>query len=207
MPAPLYVVPRDEVWVTCPRCDRAALVRGGSVRCAHCAFFRDGASVGYMCRCCGEWEGDGPELIDEVSEREVERFCQRCGVRASVREKVRRGLRPADSPCACGGVLTPEWTRAVDFDTRTARGLDALFGLPFHLRTTVRGNILWVANREHLDYLRAHIGASVRKPAREPGSVWVKEIDARLPAWMTRASARADVMAGLDRLEAMLGRL
>jgi hypothetical protein len=75
---------------------------------------------------------------------------------------------------------------------------DPLFGLDLWLCTPCRGEVLWAYNVEHVQFLQRYVGATLR--TREPkqnGS-----IASRLPAWITSAKHRDEVLAGLSKLEA-----
>ena len=77
-----------------------------------------------------------------------------------------------------------------------ADGADALYGLPFYLSAPCAGRTLWVANREHAEYLLGYIGAGLRPP----GPPAFRELGHFLPAWMVTRKHRDEVVRGLRRL-------
>ena len=84
-----------------------------------------------------------------------------------------------------------------------ASATDWWFGLPLFLRTPCRGEELWAYNGEHLKAVRAIVAAELRERpvgGRSPNNT----LASRLPKWALAAKARDDVLAGLDRLRAML---
>ena len=77
-----------------------------------------------------------------------------------------------------------------------ADGADALYGLPFYLSAPCAGRTLWVANRDHAEYLLGYIGAGLRPP----GPPAFRELGHFLPAWMVTRKHLDEVVRGLRRL-------
>ncbi|WP_093147049.1 hypothetical protein [Saccharopolyspora antimicrobica] len=197
--APLFAVPRDEVWVRCPRCSGPALIRHGVPRCARCAWTTDGGKAGHWCACCQQWEGDRPAPVGDRRVM-VERRCRDCGRRESFTTTLRPAQSARPRACACGGrpELVRHWPLSRDM---AADGIDALYGLPFYLTTSCAGHRLWAANEAHLDYLEGFVGAKIRTVHQTPVG---RELGYKLPRWMLLASNRDKVLSALAELRAML---
>lgn len=78
---------------------------------------------------------------------------------------------------------------------------DGRFGLPLYLTTRVRGRLLWAYNPAHLDALAEWLGASLRERPRD-GVHRNRTMMARLPPWMSSATARPHVVRALAALSA-----
>ncbi len=184
----MKVVPRDDVWVTCPSCCERVYVTKGTAICTNCSWTRTGAYPGYWCGCCGEWTHETLRpATDHIADVKVR--CGTCGRRESLRVAVRNSQMRMP-PCRCGGQrIRMNWAPVIE----VAAGVDALFGLPFYFSTSCSGYNLWVANHEHLEYLENFIAASVRPRGRlELGNV--------LPKWMLDRKNRDSVLRGLETL-------
>lgn len=198
---PLRAVPRDEVWVVCPRCGEAALIHGGIARCGSCSWTRGGGRSGRWCTCCYQWEGDVLDPATARYEAAVRGRCARCGRTEKWTTSMVRGRHPQARPCACGGELAVTASRPV---VTVADGVDALYGLPFWLDTGCAGHRLWAANRAHIDYLRTFIGAGNRPNGYELPQ---RELGHYLPSWMLTRKNRPAVLRGLDVLTRAADRL
>ena len=188
---PLRVVPRLDVWVVCPRCAGPAHVVSRGVFCTACTWSAEGGRSGHWCPCCWAWEGDRPNPVGPVDTR-LDWRCPSCGRRETTRAPLTARSRPVRT-CACGAEqrLVGRWSSA-----RVADGVDALYGLPFYLSVPCAGRTLWVANREHAEYLLGYIGAVLRPP----GPAGDRELGHFLPAWMVTRKHRDEVVRGLRRL-------
>jgi hypothetical protein len=141
--------------------------------------------------------------------------CPRCGGRAVVVPKP--GLpelryytellyRPRRLACAgCGAVA--EWEAEVRGAALVAVSLggteDPFFRRPLWLQTSCAGRVLWAYNIDHVTELAAYVGAQLRERG---GMRPTMSMFARLPRWMKSATNRADVLAGLKKLEALAER-
>jgi hypothetical protein len=185
----------QSAWVECPGCSRAAFVSSPSkwgmpfvpssafVRCQHCSFsdeypswygtMRGHAFVG--CPRCQKYWDEHYEWSGEPSE-EPDRFgetvCPTCSLRLS---------------------FAITWKR-VEF---AGKPVDPAFGLPLWLQRRCCGHILWAYNREHLETLRAYVGAKHRQ--RYFHGKW--SMIARLPSWIKSAKNRESVLRCIDRLD------
>jgi len=81
--------------------------------------------------------------------------------------------------------------------------VDPFFRLPLWLQAGCRGHVLWAYNVQHLDLLESWVAARLRERRAVPGSL---SMLARLPAWVTSAKNRDDVLRAIHRMRASLPR-
>ena len=97
----------------------------------------------------------------------------------------------------CG--FTRDWAQSIVTCPNPESGLDWYFRAPFYFQIPCAGHRLWVANREHLEFLRGYVAAKHR--ARS-GRGWSnKSLASRLPKWMSAAKNRIPVLKALAELE------
>ncbi len=77
-------------------------------------------------------------------------------------------------------------------------GIDPWFHLPLWLNIDCCEHELWAYNYEHLNFLKAHIGAGLRE--RNTVENLNKSIGSRLPKWMTSKSNRESVLKAIEQL-------
>lgn len=181
----------SRILATCPRCGGAGTVTGAlhgraAFGCGSCTFAAQGTWL-------------GPATLTG------EARCGSCGAKGlSVSRPHRVGHRsPGTLPVTCAGcgathhvevgVQRPAYPLAQD------PPLEWRMGLPLWLAISIRHGWLWALNAEHLDELRHLIAADLRQTG-DFSSSWGN----RLPAWMTKASNRAEIGRALDKLRAKL---
>jgi hypothetical protein len=86
-------------------------------------------------------------------------------------------------------------------NARATHMYDPYFYLPLWLQLNTRHGLLWAYNLNHLALIRRYVAAELREDA------WTEEgirmtLVSRLPAWITSASHRAEVLRLISRLEA-----
>ncbi|MEV6832949.1 hypothetical protein AB0N17_00170 [Streptomyces sp. NPDC051133] len=77
---------------------------------------------------------------------------------------------------------------------------DAYFGVRLWLRRETRHGRLWAYDLAHLDLIRRFAGATLRERAPWYDTGQKLTLVARLPAWVTSAKNRDEVLRGVDRL-------
>jgi hypothetical protein len=79
------------------------------------------------------------------------------------------------------------------------------FDVPLWLRAPCCGEVLWAYNREHLDFIEAYVGATLREPVRNPETGWQNQgLASRLPRWMKLATHREEILRTVHRLRSKL---
>ena len=138
------------------------------------------------------------DFIDEVLVT-----CPRCGQCAV--------SRPRDSgttdPFAARRLTCAGCTYIAERDDRryaVGEGTDPHFHLSLWLQEPCCGRVLWAHNAEHLDFLAGFVGATLRERSRGEYGWSNRSLASRLPAWMTSAKHRGDVLKAIARLRERL---
>ncbi|GJH41240.1 hypothetical protein RCZ04_17900 [Capnocytophaga sp. HP1101] len=148
-----FILWKDDTWVTCPECQKVAVVthNGGSqVHCAHCGF---------------EKRDEDLELFACV----VKLNCPNCGT--PIEEK-QGGLKEKKDLCQvkcpeCGEeyLIKPQYQTYRKPNPIAPNGLkcDSTFGLPYFFQENVRGNLFWARNMSHLQVMEDYIASDLRE--------------------------------------------
>jgi hypothetical protein len=139
--------------------------------------------------CEGRYRDGGSALYD-WAEPEALVVCPRCASRAVV-VALGSGRRLTCPSCS----LSRETAGTT---SRWGEPADPWFGLPLWLRAGFRDHTVWAFNDRHLEALRAYVAAGLRERTPQPGAAM--SMLEKLPAWMTSAKHREDVLSVLDRL-------
>jgi hypothetical protein len=143
----------------------------------------------------------GDHLLDFMQDYSVE--CPHCAHRASVcviDQTAPALFAPRRLTCAgCG--YTAEWRERSVCSRFSEEPRDWYFKRPFWYRTNCCGHVLWVLNRDHLEFLRHYVGAQIRSRARGQTGWSNRSLASRLPKWISSASHRTDILLALERLE------
>jgi hypothetical protein len=133
---------------------------------------------------------DGGSALHDWAEPEVLVVCPRCSGRAFVRPS---GSHRRVNCSSCG------LTRETPGTTSTwGEPVDPWFLLPLWLGAELRSHTVWAFNDRHLEAVRAYVAAGLRERTPRPGAAM--SMLEKLPAWMTSAKNRDEVVAVLDRL-------
>jgi hypothetical protein len=129
-------------------------------------------------------------------ERPILVACEKCGQCATLRKfEFSRQPRPASrfGQCSCLH-CGHQWMApaGIQFFTRG----------PLWLKMSCRGNVLWMLNREHLDFMEQFIGAELREE-RMPG-LSSRRLSSALPRWMLAAKNRKEILRCLKKLREKL---
>jgi hypothetical protein len=122
--------------------------------------------------------------------------CPKCG--GCARDAAREGghRRLSCTGCAHVADLLPEGKY---------KSMRSHFGLPLWLSAPCCGEVLWAYNREHLDFIEAYVGATLREPVRNPEWGWRNQsLASRLPRWMKLATHREEILRTVHELRAKL---
>jgi len=137
---------------------------------------------------------DGGSALYAWAEPEVFVVCPRCASRAVVRRLDEAACRLTCPGCGLARAAAP---------TTSSWGgpVDPWFGEQLWLQTDVTGHRLWAYNDRHLAELRRYVAATHRE--RTPTRGAAMSMVEKLPAWLTSAKNRDDVVAALDQLAAI----
>ena len=144
---------------------------------------------------------DGTQMVDFLRRYTV--VCPACGDAARVTAKRDEPLilfAPRRLTCAgCG--FTKEWAgRSLTYPS-SEEAVDWYFRLPFYFQKRCAGHRLWVANPEHLAFLRSYVVAKLRTRKRDAHGWTNKNLASRLPKWIMESKNRAVILSALDELE------
>ena len=170
----------DKVFVTCPRCGKAAVSRRGAVACGACGFAAadrwfgpvDVSAKHWRCGQCGATVSSGRTITDPAQ-----------GVPPTLTVRCRSCGHQHQSPVSEG--------RRGSFDR------DPGSGLPLSLTVELAGGTLCAYNAAHAKALLDFIAADLRERGdRPPGKTMLTV----LPAWIKAAKNRAAVAKGYQAL-------
>jgi hypothetical protein len=134
--------------------------------------------------------------LREFAAHDIDVVCPRCEARAVVTAERTGGSRRF-ACTACGA--SASWSPS-DGASVWGAPVDPFFRLPLWL--TARccgGQTLWAFNDAHLTLLEDHVAARLRE--RGPSGLGLTLV-ARLPAWLTAAKHRDEVLRVITRLRA-----
>ena len=122
--------------------------------------------------------------------------CEKCGQCATLRNFIfprpkKSVLRLGECSCLhCGH----QWTMPA--------GADFVVRGPLWLRMPCHGEVLWILNREHLEFMEQFIGAELRE--ERMADLSSRRLSSALPRWILAAKNRKDVLLCLARLRERL---
>jgi hypothetical protein len=122
--------------------------------------------------------------------------CEKCGQCATLRNFIfprqkKSVLRLGECSCLhCGH----QWTMPA--------GADFVLRGPLWLRTPCHGEVLWILNLEHLEFMEQFIGAELRE--ERMADLSSRRLSSALPRWILAAKNRKDVLRCLARLREKL---
>ncbi len=181
------------IWVRCPNCDKAARIETklgkyiipepqqhqSTLTCAHCGLRNKhnenwhGQYRGHLNIACGFC---GSPLIHtrKPTKNRVAQIAVRCEVCKKEKE------------------YALHW-----YKYKQNSAIDPYFGLDLWLRISIKENVLWVYNVEHLKYLRDYVSSSLR----DDNSRHKYAMIANLPKWVKSAKNRDLIVKKLGLLE------
>jgi hypothetical protein len=127
--------------------------------------------------------------------------CPRCGRRAQV---VRRPGAPEERRLTCQhcGHARDHAGRSAAFPgNKQAIVRDPYFGAALWLQLPTRHGVLWAYNLRHLSLIERYVAATIRERADFTDTGRTKTLVTTLPAWLKRASNRAENLRNIARLQ------
>lgn len=121
---------------------------------------------------------------------------------------IRRGHEESDGRCMCRyrrlRCRTCAFARDQAFGVRVfGAPVDPYYQRPLWLQANCRGHVLWAYNERHLDLLEGHVAARLRERGTV-GPFGHTSLLERLPAWVTSAKNRSEVLKAIKRMRATL---
>ncbi|SFT39914.1 hypothetical protein SAMN05216474_0343 [Lishizhenia tianjinensis] len=183
----------EEIWVKCPKCFKAALAktklpqykipfpRGhqSACNCAYCGFHEidenhwSGYLQGFLKNVCGHC-GSGISYATEPTKEPYIKSEITCEVCKSTQE------------------YNLKWYRY-----REDKPTDPFFGFDLWLQTSIKENVLWVYNIDHLDYLMEYVNATLREDNGRHKYSMIRN----LPHWVKSGKNRKIIVKKLSKLK------
>ncbi len=86
--------------------------------------------------------------------------------------------------------------------------VDWYFHEPLWLQERCCGETLWAYNREHLEWLKSFVSATLRERASHEERGWSNQsMASRLPKWIKRASNRKAILSAIEKLESKISQI
>jgi DNA-directed RNA polymerase subunit M/transcription elongation factor TFIIS len=179
-----------EFAVECPKCKHEAAITVSS------PWFLDSGKL--VCSHCTHSEAAADLIRYKVS---VRRNCDTCGKLIS--KVIPHSKEPVDAfaiPCpSCGEVriYKPRNEPYTQPYNDPSDGLAPIFGLPLWLQGSIRGNLFWAYNRQHLYAIKEYVGAKLRERQTTTHTTMVE----RLPQFIKDAKNRDAILKLIEKLE------
>jgi ribosomal protein S27AE len=133
-------------------------------------------------------------------ERPVLVSCPKCGGMASV---IPFGDDEVKCTCFKCGYAAKKSANGRSFHWYDETPTDGYFGFELWLKTSCVGHSLWAFHREHLEFLQAYVGATLRERCKDDEFGWSNSSFAsRLPKWLKSAKNREPILKAIDELKA-----
>lgn len=183
----------EEIWIKCPKCSEPAMVKTELPKYT-IPFPRGHISV-CSCSYCGFKETDNNNWSGYV-QGFVNRACRNCGSRICyTTEPTKKTYKTSNIRCDICKVTKEyeiQWYRF-----RNDKPTDPYFGFELWLQTTIKDNILWLYNIDHLNYLNDYINAKLR----EDNGRHKYSMIANLPKWIKSSKNRNVIVKKLNKLK------
>jgi DNA-directed RNA polymerase subunit RPC12/RpoP len=179
-----------EFAVECPKCQHLAMVTASN------PYFLDNAQVN--CSHCSFSEKSADLIRYKVS---LKRNCDNCGKLISkFIPHCKEPMATLAIPCpACGEVRVYKPRNESYYESHNApgAGLAPIFRLPLWFQDSIRGNLFWAYNREHLHAIKEYVGAKLRERQTTTHTTMVE----KLPQFIKEAKNREAVLKMIEKLE------
>lgn len=179
-----------EFAVECPKCQHLAMVTtsnpyffsNAQVKCIHCSYLEKSTDL----------------IRYKVS---LKRNCANCG---KLIEKVipccKEPMNTLTIPCPnCGEVRVykPRNESYYQYHNGPGAGLAPIFRLPLWFQDSIRGNLFWAYNRQHLHAIKEYVGAKLRERQTTTHTTMVE----KLPQFIKEAKNRGAILKMIEKLE------
>jgi hypothetical protein len=128
--------------------------------------------------------------------------CPQCGKQAQVRQ-LKPGSVDVFAPRRCSCLhcgVTQDWSQGTVTHAAHA-AVDPYFQYRLWLQVPCCGQVLWAYNPQHLDFLSAFVGATLRERRVRPRLGWSnRSLASRLPKWMQAKHNRQKVVSAIEQL-------
>jgi DNA-directed RNA polymerase subunit RPC12/RpoP len=183
----------EKIWVKCPKCSEPALVK--TTLPSYTVPIPLRYSSNCSCKSCGFQEQNNEEWYGYY-QGFVNQPCKTCGSKISnSTEPTKKPYKNSDITCkVCNSKRTYElkWYRY-----RKDRTTDPYFGFDLWIQTTIKNNVLWLYNLDHLEYLKAYVTSKLR----EDNGRHKYSMITNLPQWIKSSKNREVIVKKLNTLK------
>lgn len=185
-----------EVFVHCPKCNKLGVIKTDK----ELNFYPRKEKAQFICFSCTyrenaekEWHG---YYIGYLGKSYKWGACKFCG--NPLFKEFEKTKTPYKSSKVTCGVCNKEREYDITwYPITSSTPNDPHMGMELYYQKAIRGNILWVYNWDHLDYLRSYIKSKIRD--RESTGFYT--LVARLPEFVKLAKNRDIILKALDSFE------
>lgn len=183
----------EEIWVKCPKCSEPALVKTELPK--YTIPFPTGHKSVCNCNSCGFQDTENDKWSGYL-QGFINRSCGNCGSRIShTTEPTRKPYE--SSELTCGVCKTKREYQIQWYQYRNDKATDPYFGFDLWLQTSIKENVLWLYNNDHLDYLKEYVEAKLRDDdGRHKYSMITN-----LPQWVKSSKNRDVIVKKLNKLK------
>ena len=186
----------ESILAKCPKCNGLCFIKTKLGR--YPIFCPEDNKSTLHCQTCGYTKVNNEEWFG-YSQGILKMHCGFCG------SKLQHTTKPTKKPfetisikcqiCNQEKIYPLNWYRY-----KGNEPIDPYFGLELWLQITIKDNILWVYNNEHLKYLKEYVASELR----EDNTRYKYSIVSNLPKWVKLAKNRGLIIKKLNMLEAKL---
>lgn len=185
-----------EIYVKCPKCNSCAKI----TTLKEGYFNQREQSAKLNCKKCGhlsdsqkEWEGF---YIGYAGQDYKGRSCGFCGSEFNYETEPTK--KPFESELIKCNICKNEKEYPINwYRYYSEKPIDPYFGLDLYYTKEIKGETLWIYNKEHIQYLRDYLSSNIRK--RE--YVGLYAMVSRLPDFITRAKNKTAITNQLNKFE------
>jgi transcription elongation factor Elf1 len=183
----------EKIWVKCPSCEQRGLVSTELGKYT-IPFPNEHQSV-FNCNNCGSSKESKDEWFGYY-QGFVGRGCSFCGSHVAFTSRPTK--QPFQSTLIKCDVCKNEREYSINwYRFKEDKPTDPYFGLELWLQTEVKGNVLWVYNIDHLNYLKEYVSAKLR----EDDGRHKYSMISNLPQWIKSSKNRDIILRKLSKLE------
>ncbi|PCJ67591.1 MAG: hypothetical protein COA58_00200 [Bacteroidetes bacterium] len=181
------------IWVQCPSCSELALATTELPK--YTIPFPSGHKSRCGCKYCG-FQQSGDKKWSGYLEGIVNQSCGHCGT------KIYDASEPTKEPYKSCKVTCMTCNDEREYPItwhryREDKSTDPYFGFELWLQTSIKDNVLWLYNLDHLNYLKGYVSAKLR----EDNGRYKYSMIANLPQWIKSSKNRELIVKKLNKLE------
>ncbi|MDB4728559.1 hypothetical protein OAF63_07180 [Saprospiraceae bacterium] len=183
----------EEIWVKCPKCSEPALVKTELPK--YTIPFPTGHKSVCNCKSCGFQDSENDKWSGYV-QGFINRACGNCG--SGISHTTEPTRKPYESSeLTCGVCKTKREYEIQWYQYRNDKATDPYFGFDLWLQTSIKDNVLWLYNTDHLEYLKEYVEAKLREDEGRHKYSMITN----LPQWVKSSKNRDVIVKKLNKLK------